>query len=50
MPNIEIPYKKKKQLKYQYTNYVTISTPLSPEYIADQKRRSLKYTKGGTKR
>jgi hypothetical protein len=43
MPNIEIPYRKKKQLKYQYNNYN--ATPLPPEFIADQRRRSLKYTK-----
>jgi hypothetical protein len=43
MPNIEIPNRKKKQLKYQYNNYSN-STPLPPEFIADQRRRSLKYT------
>jgi hypothetical protein len=46
MPYIEIKNKKEVQKKYQYTDY-TGSHPLPPEFIADQKRRSLKYTKKG---
>jgi hypothetical protein len=44
-----IPNRKKKQLKYQYNNY-TNSTPLSSEFIADQKRRSMRFVKKGGKK
>jgi hypothetical protein len=49
MPYIEIKNKKKNLPKYSHSEDSDMQHPLSREYIANQKRRSLKYTKGGNK-
>lgn len=43
-----MPTNKKKPQKYEYHRDVNC-TPLPADFIAEQKRRSLKYTKGGKK-
>jgi hypothetical protein len=45
MPYIEIPNKKKVQKKFDYRVDKNMQNPLPADFIAEQRRRSLKYTK-----
>jgi hypothetical protein len=47
MPNITIPNRKKNLPKYSHHEDSNMQNPLPREFIADQRKRSLRYTKKG---